>query len=400
VPILDELKMLLKVIILGGIGIGTVAFILKFNDLSRSFILIFLALNILTLMLARLSVRLLSHYVRRKGYNVKRVLIVGTNAYGANILKIIKENDMWGLRVSGFIATDGLRPGGHFKSYYVIGGLDDLEGIVSAAVVDEVIFAMPMPKMKFDEMEDTLLMLEDHGIRTRLLCDFFPNVTANVYMENMGTMPLITYSTTPNDSLSLAFKRGLDLLGSVMLFILLLPVMLVTAIAIKLSSKGPVFFSQKRAGRNGRTFTLYKFRSMVDGAELKKDELLKLNELDGPIFKIKNDPRTTGLGRFLRRSSIDELPQLWNVLIGDMSIVGPRPHPVEEVANYKRWQKRRLSMRPGLTCLWQVRGRSKIADFDECVRLDLQYIDRWSLGLDLKIFLRTIPTVILGRGAM
>ncbi|PYR93204.1 MAG: hypothetical protein DMF84_09400 [Acidobacteria bacterium] len=171
------------------------------------------------------------------------------------------------------------------------------------------------------------------------------------------------------------------------------------ALAVKLTSRGPVLFKQVRAGANGRPFVMHKFRSMCEGAESLQAELAGANEMSGPVFKIRNDPRLTPLGRFLRRSSFDELPQLWNVLRGEMSLVGPRPPVPSEVIRYEAWQRRRLSMKPGLTCLWQVSGRSEIADFDQWMKLDLQYIDSWSLTLDLQILARTVPAVVTGRGA-
>jgi len=215
----------------------------------------------------------------------------------------------------------------------------------------------------------------------------------------LETVPLLTFSTVPSDTVALGVKRVLDVTISVLLIILTMPIMLVTALLIKISSRGPILFKQKRSGLHGRVFTLYKFRSMHNDAEVKRKELEEYNEMEGPVFKIREDPRITSVGKFLRTSSIDELPQLWNVLKGDMSIVGPRPPIPEEVAKYERWQRRRLSMRPGLTCIWQISGRNRINDFNEWVRLDLQYIDTWSPYLDMKIFLKTIPVVLFRKGA-
>jgi exopolysaccharide biosynthesis polyprenyl glycosylphosphotransferase len=211
-------------------------------------------------------------------------------------------------------------------------------------------------------------------------------------------MPILTYSTTPTNVLQLFAKRAIDVVVSVSLLVIALPVILAIAAAIKVSSGGAVLFRQTRCGLNGRIFTLYKFRTMVEGAEERRRELQHLNEMNGPVFKVRADPRVTVFGRFLRKFSLDELPQLWNVLRGDMSLVGPRPPIPEEVAQYQRWQRRRLSMKPGLTCLWQISGRNEL-DFDRWMELDLEYIDSWSPMLDLKILVKTIPVVLSGRGA-
>ena len=235
-------------------------------------------------------------------------------------------------------------------------------------------------------------------MRTRVVMDIFPHVHSRVYLDRFSGIPLLTFSAAPHDELRLFVKRAIDVAASlVALVVLTVPFALLAAV-VKLTSTGPVIFRQMRCGLNGRRFTFYKFRSMVDRAETMKAELDHLNEKDGPVFKIADDPRLTAVGRYLRRFSIDELPQLWNILRGDMSLVGPRPAVPSEIEHYATWQRRRLRMRPGLTCLWAVRGRDRL-DFDTWMRLDLEYIDTWSLGLDLKIILQTIPRVLAGRGA-
>jgi exopolysaccharide biosynthesis polyprenyl glycosylphosphotransferase len=212
--------------------------------------------------------------------------------------------------------------------------------------------------------------------------------------------PVLVYRSVPASTWPLLAKQVLDFCGALVLLVLTSPLMLLAAVGIKLTSPGPVLFRQERCGLNGRPFTMLKFRSMVSDAEQRKHELEALNEMSGPVFKVSNDPRVTPFGRFLRKYSIDELPQLFNVLAGQMSLVGPRPLPVNEVKRFDDpAHRRRLSVKPGLTCLWQIRGRSDLRDFREWVRLDLEYIDNWSLGLDLKILLLTIPVVLRGQGA-
>jgi exopolysaccharide biosynthesis polyprenyl glycosylphosphotransferase len=218
-------------------------------------------------------------------------------------------------------------------------------------------------------------------------------------LHEFDGFPLLSFSTTPTNEALLFVRRILDIILAGFILVIFGPlVMLPAAILIKLTSSGPVFFKQTRCGLNGRQFVMYKFRSMVTNAEQLRVELEGLNEMDGPVFKSSRDPRITGVGKIIRRRSIDELPQIFNVLRGDMSLVGPRPPLPAEVAKYERWQRRRLSMKPGMTCLWQISGRNEVS-FDDWMKLDLTYIDNWSLLLDLKILLKTVPVVLLGRGA-
>jgi exopolysaccharide biosynthesis polyprenyl glycosylphosphotransferase len=214
----------------------------------------------------------------------------------------------------------------------------------------------------------------------------------------MDGLPMLALTRTPTDVLALAVKRVFDLLVSAMILLLASPVLIAVAIAIKLDSPGPIFFRQRRVGVHGRLFDILKFRSMHADAEARLEPLRARNEMSGPVFKMRDDPRVTRVGRLIRRSSLDEFPQFWNVLRGDMSVVGPRPPLPSEVRQYKRWQRRRLSVKPGITCVWQISGRNEI-DFDRWMELDLEYIDRWSLWGDVRIILKTIPAVIWTRGA-
>jgi exopolysaccharide biosynthesis polyprenyl glycosylphosphotransferase len=234
-------------------------------------------------------------------------------------------------------------------------------------------------------------------VRTRVAVDFFPHVNSDVYLDRYGDTPFLTFAAAPHDEVRLFIKRAIDVIVAAAALAVLMPVMGLIAGLIRLTSAGPAIFSQIRCGLNGRRFRFYKFRSMVENAEELKAGLSHLNEKE-IVFKIPNDPRMTRLGRWLRKFSIDEWPQLWNVLKGDMSLVGPRPAVPEEVERYQRWQRRRLRMRPGLTCLWAIGGRDQL-DFETWMKMDMQYIDNWSLSLDWKILVRTIPYVLLGRGA-
>jgi exopolysaccharide biosynthesis polyprenyl glycosylphosphotransferase len=252
----------------------------------------------------------------------------------------------------------------------------------------------------FGRVEKAIQACEVEGVEAWLMADFFKTRVSRTSLDEFCGRPVLIFRSAPPLSWSALLKQIFDIVGASFILILTSVITVPVAILIKLTSPGPIFFRQQRAGLNGKPFTMYKFRSMVTNAEQLKRELADLNEMSGPVFKITNDPRVTPIGRFLRKYSIDEFPQLLNVLRGEMSLVGPRPLPVEEVKRFDDVShRRRLSVRPGLTCLWQVSGRSDLTDFNEWVRLDLQYIDNWSLWLDLKILWRTIPVVFLGKGA-
>jgi exopolysaccharide biosynthesis polyprenyl glycosylphosphotransferase len=252
----------------------------------------------------------------------------------------------------------------------------------------------------FDQVEAAIRACEIEGVETWLVADFFKTQISHASFDDFFGRPVMVFRTAPEASWQGVLKQVMDLAGALIALALAFVPMMLIALVIKLTSPGPVFFRQKRAGLNGQPFTMYKFRSMTSDAEQLQAELAALNEMSGPVFKIAKDPRITRVGRFLRKSSLDELPQLFNVLRGEMSLVGPRPLPVGEVARFDDVaHRRRLSVKPGLTCLWQVRGRNQITDFKDWVRLDLEYIDNWSLWLDVKILLRTIPVVFTGAGA-
>jgi exopolysaccharide biosynthesis polyprenyl glycosylphosphotransferase len=302
------------------------------------------------------------------------------------------------LRLIGFVnpRTGAELSIGGLKSQYPVFALADAYGILQNHVVDELLFAVNNDEL--ERLEPLIDRCHKEGIRTRVDLGFFPRTFPRVHLENLRHIPLLTLGSTPNNEFALFAKRAVDLIVSALALILLSPLLLIIAILVRLTSPGPILYRQIRCGLNGRRFALYKFRSMVANADELRADLDSLNELEGPAFKMKNDPRCTPLGRWLRKFSLDELPQLWNVLIGEMSFVGPRPPLPQEVEMYAPWQRRRLRMRPGLTCLWTLEGRNRLS-FDRLVQFDLAYIDNWSLWLDLKIFLKTIPHVALGRGA-
>ena len=374
----------------------SLTFILKIHFISRVFFVIFIGMATGLLVLEKWTLVSISHYVRRKGYNFRRLLIVGTGPRAERFVKMVKAHPQWGLYISGLIDDEAARVDKEFFGIKVVGVLADIPRILREKVIDEVIFVVP--RMWLERIQESIAACELQGVKTSVAADLFDLKIARARQTDLNGFPLMSFETTFGREWQLSIKRALDLTVSTLGVIAFSPFLLLIAGLIKLTSAGSVFFRQKRTGVNGRIFTLYKFRTMFVDAEEKLAEVKYLNEMDGPAFKIKNDPRITSLGRILRKMSIDELPQLFNVFMGHMSLVGPRPPIPDEVQEYEHWQTRRLSMRPGLTCLWQANGRNKIG-FDKWMELDLQYIDNWSLWLDFKILIKTIPVVLFGIGA-
>jgi len=362
-------------------------------DLSRPFLGLFLLFAVGGLIVFRLAVRGLAPRFLGGDASRRYLYVVGTGSTALRIGALIEGSEAYGLRLLGFLG-DGAGTVQLGREYGVT-ELAKLPEILGRQVVDEIVFAVDSEKL--GELEDVFLLCEEEGVRTRLHVDFFPHMHSRVGLERLEGEAMLTFSGAPHDEFRLLMKRMTDLAVAGVALVALAPVLVAIWVVIRLTSQGPALFRQERCGLNGRRFTLYKFRTMVEDAEARKAELAHLN-VKQTAFKIPNDPRLTGVGRWLRKFSLDELPQLWNVVRGEMAIVGPRPPVPDEVAHYERWQRRRLRMRPGLTCLWALAGRDGL-DFDEWMRLDLDYIDRWSLGLDWWIMVKTVPAVILGRGA-
>ena len=272
----------------------------------------------------------------------------------------------------------------------------DIDKLLEEETVDELIYCVEMPDMK--TVQDLLLSCNEIGVVFRMYSPIFNMLSNKTHLHYFGTTPLLTISNTPLDYLSLKIKRFIDFISSLAAVILLSPVYVIVALLIVSTSKGPVFFKQIRVGLRGRQFWLYKFRTMVTNAEELKEKLAEHNEMDGPVFKMTYDPRITKVGRYLRKTGLDELPQFFNVLLGDMSLVGPRPPVPKEVKEYKRWQLRRLSMKPGITCIWQISPNRNDISFEEWMRMDMEYIDNWSLKLDFIIIFKTIRAVFRADG--
>lgn len=364
-------------------------------DISRLFLGLLAAYSLIGLTLFRWNAEPVLGWYRRRFGAEHFLWIVGTGDSARRVGGLIEDAESYGLRLSGFLDAAPRVSAIQLHSEYPVRALAELPELLRRHVIDEILFAVPSGELA--ALEETFLVCDEEGVRTRVAVDFFPHVHSEMYLERLGEAPMLTFSGAPHDEFRLLAKRLIDLVCAGAAAIVLAPFLAIVAAAIKLTSKGPVLFRQTRCGLNGRTFTLLKFRSMVRDAEAMKASLADRNERS-LVFKIKNDPRLTPLGKWLRKFSIDELPQLWNVLRGDMSLVGPRPAVPEEVEQYERWQRRRLRMRPGLTCLWVVEGRDAV-DFERWMELDMRYIDNWSLALDWKIILRTIPQVVTGKGA-
>jgi exopolysaccharide biosynthesis polyprenyl glycosylphosphotransferase len=346
----------------------------------------------------RLLLRLNLRRLRLRGHNLKKILIVGTGPRAEWFAKQVLHHKDFGYSLVGYVDTKVRFNNNGLSHVTWLGDVQDLPAIISNEVIDEVFIALPI-KSQYSQIESAINTLEEQGIPVHLLSDLFPHKLARSRAWEFEGTPLLSLHSAPPVTWKTEVKRLMDIVASACLLALLFPLLVLVAVAIKLDSRGPVFFVQDRVGFNKRRFRMLKFRTMLRDAEARMKEIEHLNEKSGPIFKIRNDPRITRLGRWLRKTSIDELPQLVNVLLGDMSLVGPRPLPMRDVLKMEvPWQKRRFSVKPGLTCLWQVSGRSNLS-FDDWMQLDLEYIDHWSLVLDWFILLRTIPAILTARGA-
>lgn len=378
----------------------TIAMILAFlicqYPPDRLFLIYLWLLQTGVLIFFRLNLRLILRFIRRLGYNYRHVLVVGKNSRSEKIIKEISVISEYGLKVIGYIDINNGHSSDYFKELMLLGEFDDFEKILRENVVDLVLITLPI-KSCYTAIEKVIAICESVGVEVDIPVELFNLKISKSSISIFDKVQFINYYTSPKMNWRMILKRLFDVFISLFLLTLCLPLFLILSIIIKATSPGPIFFKQRRVGLNGRIFTMFKFRTMAKDAESMKMDLMDLNILEGPVFKIKNDPRVTKVGRFLRKTSIDEMPQLINILKGEMSLVGPRPPIPDEVDQYKLDDRRRLSMKPGITCLWQVNGRNEI-QFEEWMKLDRQYIDQWSLWLDFKILIKTIPAVFRGTG--
>ena len=386
-PITDEIFGVAGATAILTVLVMVAIFVLKWPANSRLFVATFGTVAGTSLIVVRLAIRLSLRWARRHGYNTRALAIVGEGEGPRRMGELLREHPEWGYHLAGVVQVGDEPP----ALGPVLGRLSEIADILADNVLDEVIFAVG--RLDLARFEDALAACDEAGVNSRIVLDFFPHKVSRMQLEELDGLPVLGFVTTRSAGAALVAKRAFDIVVSSLALVLGAPVFLALALAVRLTSDGPILFVQRRVGLQGRDFDLVKFRSMVAGAETQQQALLSQNEADGPTFKMREDPRVTPFGRFLRRTSLDEIPQFFNVLRGEMSVVGPRPPLPSEVVRYERWQRRRLSMKPGLTCIWQVSGRHRV-DFDTWMRQDLAYIDNWSLWLDLRIVIRTIPAVL------
>jgi len=398
-PLRDVANDVVKMTSLGFLILFTALFLFKWEYVSRSFLLVFAFFHVLLLGIGRWIFLVANSHLRNRLEHCRHFVVVGTGSGAAGLASLLEEGERFGLRLLAFVSTgssEASPPPGLRGSYPVL-PVERLPELLHNHVVDEVVFTAEKIE-ELPKLEPLMQQCEQEGVRMRIHLDFLPTGFSHVYVEHLARVPLLTFASSPPSEAGLLLKRAMDFIVAALALVLLSPLFLILAVLVRLTSPGPVFYRQTRCGLGGRRFSLLKFRSMVDDAEDAQTQMEDLNEVDGPVFKMRNDPRCTSVGRWMRMFSLDELPQLWNVLCGDMSLVGPRPPLPREVQRYEPWQRKRLRMRPGLTCLWALEGRSQLR-FDRWVKLDLLYIDRWSIWLDCKILFKSIPAVLSGKGA-
>jgi exopolysaccharide biosynthesis polyprenyl glycosylphosphotransferase len=396
-PAARELRRLAIAVTMAALPLWPAGQLLDFEYVNASFLVAFMCMTFASLAVERRVIRAFARMLRRRGMNLRSAVIVGDVAGVAETSASLMQRSDLGYSVVESIElangrADGLSP---------IEQIDDaktrIDALIDRAGLDEVFIVLPLDGSD-PSIRELISHCEEQGIMVRVLTRIADLNWARVIVDEVAGQPVLSITSGPPDSFGLLLKRAIDVTIAVVGLLACLPIFIAVAIAIKLDSRGPVFFCQERVGLNRRRFTTYKFRTMVPDALVQQESIEHLNEADGPVFKIKNDPRITRVGEFLRRTSIDELPQLFNVLKDEMSLVGPRPLPVRDVNRMDiRWHKRRFAVKPGITCLWQARSREP--RFDEWIQADMEYIDQWSLALDLKILLRTIPAVLHRNGA-
>jgi exopolysaccharide biosynthesis polyprenyl glycosylphosphotransferase len=373
--------------------LAAMMFFVKETLFSRTLYGVFCVCTVLALLIEKLLYKYAAMEKHMSLHRVSRVIIVGTPRVAKKFAEYVDRSKI-NVNILGYVKANSKSLKGHNE----LGSVEDLEAIIKQSAVDEVIFALPRDYL--GEVERYVMMCEEMGLTVRMILDLYDLKIAKTYISNVGTLPMLTFDSVSLNQAQLFLKRLMDIIGASIGIVLTSIVALFAVAAIKLESPGPAIFAQNRVGLNGRTFKLYKFRSMCVDAENKKAELQKYNQVEGGLmFKMKNDPRITKVGGFIRKTSIDELPQFINVLKGEMSLVGTRPPTIDEVSKYENYQRRRISIKPGMTGMWQVSGRSSIMEFDDVVRLDTRYIDEWSIFLDIKIILKTVLVVFKKRGA-
>ncbi|MCD9185632.1 MAG: sugar transferase [Pyrinomonadaceae bacterium] len=388
----DELLDAVKAVGFCTLILAAMILVAEWSIFPKRFLLIFAGTSLLLFGFIRLYKRAILRQLRLNGRNLRSVIVVGAGKRGQEIAKTVKDKTEIGYNFLGFVDD--------IEAENILGKIDEIPDILVKNVVDEIVICLPI-KTFYEKMENIAKAAEMQGITVRVYSDLFNLRLARAVPGQLSETPVLSLYTGPLLSgKRMRIKSVFDFVTALILVIIFSPLMLLIALLIRLTSKGPAMFMQDRVGLNKRPFKMFKFRTMVTDAEALQANLESQNEAGGPVFKIKDDPRVTKIGRFLRKTSLDELPQLFNVLLGDLSLVGPRPLPLRDVQKFDEyWFNRRFSIKPGITCIWQISGRSETS-FDKWILQDLEYIDKWSLALDMKILLKTPKAVIAGTGAM
>lgn len=390
-----EMLMISKTVFFGMLTILTFAFIIK-SSVPRTLLFMFAFVNMVFLFVEKTILFRFIRYLRQQGKNLKVVLVLGAGDVAKNFVESVKNYPDWGIKILGLICKDEMNIGEKRFGHKLVGHTAHLRELLHLNPIDELVIALPAKY--FHTIEGVMAICDEEGVPVRIVSPFFKNLIAKAKTDMVHGLPIIKFSSVERNDFEAATKRVIDIIVSASLLVILLPLFFVIALMIKLDSRGPVIYKWKIFGLNKRPLTSYKFRTMIINADKIKEQLLSRNEMNGIAFKIEDDPRVTRIGKWLRKFSIDELPQLWSVLKGDLSLVGPRPPLQKEVEQYEGWHRRKLSVKPGITCLWQVSGRNDINDFNEWMRLDMKYIDEWSLWLDVKILFKTVLVVLQGTG--
>lgn len=393
-----EMILIGKASLIGTLLLFAANFILRFEYIPRTYVGIFFIVNFLSLTWEKAFLFEVAKKVRGKGENRRKVVVAGCGLKAKDFIETVEGNLGWGLDIVGVVVDrDSVGEKERFGKK-ILGGSQEMAAILHQYSVDEVIVCASGKELGRLEFEEIFEICEREGVQIRVNSDFLGRLTRKVTVDHIYGLSIMSFLTSSDNEWALYLKRLGDIFVSGILLIIFSPVFLMISIMIKLTSEGPVFYEWNVIGFNKKPFRSWKFRTMVLNADKLKENLMHLNEMRGAVFKMKNDPRITRVGRFLRKYSLDEIPQLWSVLKGDMSLVGPRPAGPHELARYESWHRRKLSIKPGITCLWQANGRNSINDFNEWVKLDLQYIDNWSLWLDVKILAKTAWAVLRGTG--
>jgi exopolysaccharide biosynthesis polyprenyl glycosylphosphotransferase len=395
--LLSEYGIVFRSVLINTLISFSIVFMLRLIEIPRTFFVLSFIVAIIFFSVQKTFLYYIASYIREQGKDRKKVILIGTGTRAVQFIETVKENFGWGLDIVGILTDEKEMVGKQVCGINVIDTYNNLENVLINHNPEEVVITISTKQ--FDIIEEIFLTCEKIGVFVRLNSDYFGHMTKNIKVENVFGLNIISFYPTRQADWELIIKRLMDIIVSSIFLILLIPVFIIIMTIIYIQDGLPVFYEWKIVGYQRKPIVSWKFRTMVKNADELKKNLLHNNEMTGPMFKLTNDPRILPFGNFLRKYSLDELPQLFSVLKGDLSLVGPRPPLQYEFKEFDFWHRRKLSVKPGLTCLWQVSGRNKISNFDDWAKLDLEYIDNWSIWLDILILLKTIPAIFTGRGA-